>query len=100
MLTVDDLRTYVGGSATDDAFLTDCLTESAALVTTYIGDSKVPVSVMDNAVLQVASELFNRRSAPGGVSQFAAFDGTPMRVGNDPMRSVYALLDRYSMRGV
>ena len=97
---VTRVREYVGASASDDEFIQRCINEAMALVTAYVNEVNVPVAVMDNAVTQVASELYNRRNAPSGIAQFASFDGTPQRVANDPLTSVYRLLNRYVTMGV
>jgi len=56
---------------------------------------------LDNAYLQVGSELFHRRNAPSGIAQFSSLDGTsPVRVAKDPMTSVYPLLNRWVVNGV
>jgi len=41
------------------------------------------------------SELFHRRSAPMGVSQFASADGSAVRVARDPLLGVYPLIRPY-----
>lgn len=90
-VSLEEFQAYVG---TDESeFPQECLTAGHALVTNYIGSvTTVPVSVHDQAVLIAASELFHRRSAPSGVSQFASFDGTPMRLARDPMVAVAPIL--------
>jgi hypothetical protein len=92
-VTLEEFQAYVGTDET--TFPQECLTAGHALVTKYIGQSTVPVSLHDQAVLITSSELFHRRSAPNGVAQFASFDGAPIRVAKDPMNAVYPLLQRY-----
>lgn len=99
-LTAEDLRQYVGASASDIDFLDDCLTESEALVSAYTGETAIPQVVYDNSVLHVGSELYHRRSAPSGYSQFAAYAEGPVRLARDPMQGVYAVLQRYVKSGV
>jgi len=90
-ISLEEFQAYVGTDETD--FPTECLTAGTALVERYIGTvTTVPVSVKDQAILMAASELFHRRSAPSGVSQFASFDGTPMRLARDPMVAVAPIL--------
>jgi hypothetical protein len=101
VLTAEDVRAYVSASTADLQFCESCLTSADALCVKYVGtQTDVDEAVWDKAVIQVASELFHRRQAPGGVSQFSSMDGAPVFVGNDPMRSVYSLLDRYRPRGI
>lgn len=95
-MTAADLQSYV--QSTDDsdtAFVTACWDEAAILVTHHIGAATVPVSVLDRACLEVGSELYHRRSAPNGVAQFAAIDGSAIRVARDPMVGAYPLLTPY-----
>ena len=97
-VTVDDVQHYVGAPSSDLEFCREVLTEAEALVTGYVGAARIPVSVWKNAVLQTAAELFHRRNAPSGIASFAALDGAVVRVALDPMRSVYAMLDRAGAR--
>lgn len=92
-VTLAQFQAYVGTDET--TFPTECLTAGTVLISDYIGTATVPASVKDQATLIVSSELFHRRSAPNGVSQFASFDGAPVRVAKDPMNAVYPLLLRY-----
>lgn len=100
MVTVDDLRSFVGASVSDNDFLQTCLDTATSLVESYVGASDVPTNVLDTAYLQVSSELFHRRNAPSGISQFASMDGAPMRVARDPMASTYPMLQRFILGGV
>ena len=100
MKTADDLRNYVGAGQGDDEFLTDCLAQAQALITSYTRDTQVPLPVLEGCLLQVGSELYHRRNAPSGIAQFSSMDGTPMRVSKDPMASVYLILNRYVVGGV
>lgn len=99
-VTADDLRAYIGTDEVSD-FIDDCLSAGNALVGNYIGDiDTVPHAVHDQAVLICASELYHRRSAPNGIAQFASMDGSPIRVGKDPMTAVYPLLLPFVNYGV
>lgn len=90
-VTVEQLKEYVGTKDSSD-FPQECLDAANAMVSNYIGSADVPFAVVDQAVLTVGSELFHRKSAPNGVTQFAAFDGQAVRVARDPMTSVYPIL--------
>lgn len=59
--------------------------------------SVVPEAVLERAYLECASELYQRRSAPQGVSQFASPDGgtVPVSVGRDPMSGARLILQPY-----
>jgi len=91
-VTLAELQAYIG---TDEAgsFITSCLVSGQAMVDKYVGEIEtVPEQVSRQGVLICASELFHRRSAPNGIAQFASMDGSPIRVGKDPMTAVYPLL--------
>jgi hypothetical protein len=102
MVTVDDLRDYVGASTSDEDFLQTCLATAMELVDGYItsASASVPANVLDNAYLQVGSEMYHRRFAPSGITQFASFDGSPLRMARDPLASTYPLLQRFVLGGV
>ena len=102
MTTPDDLLNYVGGNQSDRDFAEKCLAQAIMLVNAYcIRTPEVPEEILDNAYLQVGSELFHRRNAPSGIAQFSSLDGTsPVRVAKDPMTSVYPLLNRWVVNGV
>lgn len=99
-LTLSDLQAYIGTDETGD-FIVSCLDSGESLVDNYIGAIEtVPEHIHDQAVLICASEIFHRRSAPNGIAQFASMDGSPIRVGKDPMTAVYPLLLPYVGFGV
>lgn len=94
-VSVEEFRAYVGTDE-DSTFVTECLSGGLALVERYIGSvTTVPAVLKDQATLIAASELFHRRSAPNGISQFASMDGAPVRVAKDPLNAVYPLLNAY-----
>ena len=93
-----DLKAYVGASSNDDAYVEECWDTSKDLVASYIASTKVPVGVLKRCYLEVGSELFHRRSAPMGISQYSAYDGAPIRIARDPLAGVYPLLNRYMVR--
>ena len=93
-----DLKAYVGASANDDAYVEECWDTAKDLVANYIVSAKVPVGVLKRCYLEVGSELFHRRSAPMGISQYSAYDGAPIRIARDPLAGVYPLLNRYMVR--
>ena len=94
-VTVQEFKDYVGTKDTSD-FPQLCLDAGLAEVTNLIGAvTTVPADIKDLCVLQVASEHWNRRSAPSGIAQFADGSGQGMRVSLDTKRSVYAQLLPY-----
>ena len=102
MTTPDDLLDYVGGNQSDLEYVGKCLVQAIMLVNAYcIRTPLIPQEILDNAYLQVGSELFHRRNAPSGIAQFSSLDGTsPVRVAKDPMTSIYPLLNRWVVSGV
>ena len=97
MAAWDTLAAYVGTpiGGSDDTFVHQCYDEAHILVDKYIGTLTVPAAIIARAKLEVGSELYHRRNAPNGISQFAGFDGAPMRVARDPMVSARPLIDAY-----
>lgn len=102
-MTVEELRAYVGAGTADDSFLQDCWDEAEAMVTAYVGQVVLPPEAgpaQERAVLEVAAELFHRRQAPGGITQFATVDGpAPVRMARDPMLGAYPILARWMPGG-
>ena len=93
-MTWNNLKAYVNSASADDTFVEQCWDEATTLVNAYIRDRDVPNDVFDRARLEVGQELFNRRSAPNGIAQFATFDGTQTQlVARDPMVGAYPLLN-------
>lgn len=98
-VTLEEFQAYVGTDET--TFPQECLTAGLSLVERYIGNvTSVPAGVKDQATLIASSELFHRRSAPNGISQFATMDGSAVRVARDPLTAVYPLLLAYCGYGV
>ena len=87
-------------STGDAAFIEACADEAVAMVTAYVGvGDYVPQAILQRAYLEVGSELYNRRSAPNGISQFASPDGSVIRVARDPMVGAYPLLRPFKRGG-
>lgn len=95
-VSLEEFKAYIG-TKDDSEFPQECLTAGHALVTRFVGDvTGVPVSVHDQAVLIVSSELFHRRNSPQGYAQFADGSGIAARVGRDAMSAAYPLLMPYT----
>ena len=86
MVTDEQLLDFVGGTQSDLEFVGKCLVQAIMLVNAYcVRTPDIPQDILDNAYLQVGSELFHRRQAPSGIAQFSSLDGTsPVRVAKDP----------------
>lgn len=82
----------VGGA--NAVFIEDCMDEAIAMVDNRCGAGVVdiPIPVLHRAYIELGSELYNRRAAPNGISQFSAGDGSAIRVARDPMTSVEQIL--------
>lgn len=105
-VTAADLAAYVnpdqyaGAPAEPDAFTASCLKRATALVTAYVAGRPVPDEVIDEAILEVGSELYHRRKSPQGVAQFGTLDGGTVFTARDPLVRSYPLLDLYLPRGL
>ena len=96
----EKLRAYVTPEArlvvVDEGFVTDCAAEAIALVGQLIGTvTTVPAEIRQRAIIEAGSELFNKRQAPNGISQYADAAGTPMRVAKDPMNVARVILQPF-----
>lgn len=99
-MTVEDLKAYVGTTDVDNDYCQSCWDAAVVLVSKYIGTTAVPQPAIDRATLEVAAELYNHKSAPNGISQFATFDGqSALRIARDPMVAAYAILNPYLVVG-
>lgn len=93
-MTWENLKSYVNSTSDQDTFVEQCWDEATTLINAYIRDRDVPNDVYDRARIEVGQELFNRRSAPNGIAQFATFEGTTtQRVARDPLIGAYPLLN-------
>jgi hypothetical protein len=93
-----DLKAYVGAPDSDNDFVEECWDTAKDLIASYVQSAKIPANVLKRSYLEVGSELFHRRNAPMGVSQYATYDNAPVRVQRDPLVGVYPLLNRYMVR--
>lgn len=96
MAAWDNLTTYVGaqiGGVDEEYIHNHCWDPAVELVDRFIGDvDTVPAAIRTRAIMECGAELYNRRSAPGGIAQFATFDAAPMRIAKDSMVRAYDLL--------
>lgn len=95
MAVWDNLTTYVGAQVggVDEEFIENsCWYPAEALVDQFIGSANVPAAIRLRAIVECGAELYNRRSAPGGIAQFATFDQAPLRIAKDSMVRSYDLL--------
>lgn len=104
-VTPDQALSYVGGGPGDLANVTRNLGTAAALCEHHCKDKNgvivhVPVEVLNEAVLNVTAELFNRKNAKNGVLQFATPDSSPVRIARDPMVAGRPILDPFLPAGI
>lgn len=97
-MNYEDLKAYVGAVETDNDFVQECWDTAEDLIASYIRSTKIPAGVLKRCYLEVGSELYHRRNAPMGISQYASYDGAPIRIARDPLIGVYPLLNRYMVR--
>jgi hypothetical protein len=90
------LAAYVGDVPADE-YLRSCVAEATTLVGSQVGNITIPQEVHDRAVMEVAAELYHRRSAPNGIKSFAdGLDGaTAIRVARDALVAARPLLTPY-----
>lgn len=90
------LAAYVGDVPIDD-YLRSCAAEATSLVGSQVGSATIPQEVHDRAVMEVAAELYHRRSAPNGIKSFAdGLDGaSAIRVARDALVAARPLLAPY-----
>lgn len=90
------LAAYVGDVPVDD-YLRSCVSEATSLVGSQVGNATIPQDVHDRAVMEVAAELYHRRSAPNGIKSFAdGLDGaSAIRVARDALVAARPLLAPY-----
>lgn len=93
-LTTATLAEYVHADATGEAaFLASCVSEAQELVGRYVGTRTVPPATLDRALLEVAADLYYRRSTRNGVADFEGVEGlAPVRVNRDPLAAAYPIL--------
>ena len=96
----EQLRAYVTPEArhvaVDEKYVTACASEALALVGQLIGTTTtVPAEIRTRAIIEAGSELFHKRQAPNGISQFADATGTPLRVAKDPMNVARVILQPF-----
>jgi len=89
----EDLKTHVGADYEDDAALQRHWSVATALVLNWAAGATVPAVVLDEAILLVAAELFDRAKTPSVNSgQFADSPVAPVRSTRDPLNPAYKIL--------
>ena len=92
-----DLAAYVRASDRDAAYVDETKVRAAQLVSTKVGAAVVPESVLSAAILEVGSNLYQRRVAMIGQVNYGdpetAVPG--MRPALDPMTPAWPMLHPY-----
>lgn len=100
-VTAEDVRNQVGAGADRDPDCRAALDLARALLDEHLADvdrdDPVPAAVYRRALILAAAEAFNQAEAPNGVLNQQYDDGTsaPIRIGADPLRPAYPLVQRW-----
>lgn len=105
MATPDKLRdrmiAYVQAHGTEEEGECDlALPEARGLVTGYVGAFTVPAEILNRAIIEVAADLFHRKSARNGVMELGGGDLAPFRIARDPMKAAYPMLAQFVPAGL
>lgn len=76
-------------------FVNECAAEAVDLIEHYIGDARgIPESVLTRAALEVAADLYHRRTARNGIAGFdeSEIGSSPMRINRDPLAPARPIL--------
>lgn len=92
-----DLDTYVRANDRDSAYVEQTKVRAAQLVATKVATVAVPESVLSAAILEVGANLFQRRVAAIGTSNYGdpELAQSGMRPALDPMTPAWPLLRPY-----
>lgn len=93
-MTVEKLMAYVDATADSIDYVTDCFNEAVQMVDDEISGRFVPEVILNRAYIEVGSDLFFRKDAPNGISQFSDNTGGT-RIARDPMLTARKILSRY-----
>jgi len=96
-----EVAAYVGGVPVTD-YLKGCVAVASQAVACHIGACQVPKETRRRAVMEVAAELYHRKSAPNGIKNYAdGLDGVAaVRVARDAMVAARPLLAPYLTPGI
>jgi hypothetical protein len=114
-VTKEELRSFVGADTSADVECQSCLDVTKVLLDNYLAadaapplETAVPTALYDRAHLLAAAEMFNQGQAPNGVENQQFDDGgasgyrvgVPVRIGSDPLRPAYSLLQQYVLPAI
>lgn len=88
------LRDYLGdGGQAKEESLAAVLAQAVDLVTMYVGSKEVPQVILDGAILETGSKLYQKRYTQAGT--YGDATGVTVMAPRDPMITSYPLLDPY-----
>lgn len=92
------LQPFIGlgaGQEPKTAFIHECATEAVDIIEHYtVGTKGVPESVLIRAAIEVAADLYHRRTARNGIAGFedSELGAAPMRINRDPLAAARPIL--------
>ncbi|MDU5025364.1 MAG: hypothetical protein E6261_04610 [Cutibacterium avidum] len=94
MITAHNLADYLGSPSLPDQDAGPVIDAATQLVNQTLGGNldDVPASILSQAEVIVAAELWRRRDAPGGVVNAWGDAATPVRLARDPITPALPLL--------
>lgn len=94
---VTPLAEYVQAPPEDAAFITQCEQAASQIVATRVGGAAIPEPVLDAATLEVAANLYNRRTSRRDLGVFgdAETSAPYMRPALDPFTPALPILRPY-----
>jgi hypothetical protein len=90
MPDINDAETYIRENGT----VASKLSVATDMINDFIGDAYVPESVLHEATLALAQELYTRQKSPGGFVQFGGSE-IAGRLSRDPMDPIRPMLKPY-----
>lgn len=94
MATIEELAAYVQAAPEDTEYVQQCLDAAEDIISRHVGAHKVPAQVRDTAVLEVAANLYQRRTSRRDITHFGDANGlAPMsRPALDPLTPARPIL--------
>lgn len=92
------LAPFIGlgaGQEPKTAFVNECATEAVDLIEHYTAGTRgIPESVLLRATIEVAADLYHRRTARNGIAGFddSELGAAPMRINRDPLAAARPIL--------
>lgn len=86
----------------DAPFITECAGEALDLIERYTIGEHIPERAFKRACLEVAADLYHRRTARNGIAGFDTGDmgASPVRINRDPLASARPILAPFMRVGI